>query len=80
VKCTSDLKKILDLTVLVGLSCHPTKLKPPAQIQKFCGFLYDSEGTPKLIIPDNKVGRALAPLGFLTRGSRTIWWWGIYNI
>jgi hypothetical protein len=38
-KCTSALKKILDLTVLVGLICHPTKLKPPAQIQKFCGFL-----------------------------------------
>jgi hypothetical protein len=30
-KCTSALKKILDLTVLVGLICHPTKLKPPAQ-------------------------------------------------
>jgi hypothetical protein len=38
-KCTSALKKILDLTVLVGLICHPTKLKPPAQIQNFCGFL-----------------------------------------
>jgi hypothetical protein len=58
-KCTSALKKILDLTVLVGLICHPTKLKPPAQIQKFCGFLYDSVGTPKLRIPDNKVIRAL---------------------
>jgi hypothetical protein len=43
-KCTSALKKILDLTVLVGLISHPTKLKPPAQIQKFCGFLYDSVG------------------------------------
>jgi hypothetical protein len=37
-KCTSALKKILDLTVLVGLICHPTKLKPPAQIHKICGF------------------------------------------
>jgi hypothetical protein len=59
--------------VLVGLISHPTKLEPPAQIHKFCGFLYDSEGTPKLKIPDNKVVRALvAPLGFLTRGSKTI--------
>jgi hypothetical protein len=40
-KCTSALKKILDLTVLLGLICDPTKLKPPAQIHKFCGFLYD---------------------------------------
>jgi hypothetical protein len=61
-KCTSALKKILDLTVLVGLICHPNKLKPPTQIQKFCGFLYDSIGTPKLRIPDNKVVRALALL------------------
>jgi hypothetical protein len=71
-KCTSALKKILDLTVLVGLICHPTKLKPPAQIQNFCGFLYDDEGTPKLRIPDNKVIRAVALLEFLMRGSRTI--------
>jgi hypothetical protein len=71
-KCTSTLKKILDLTVLVGLVCHPTKLKPPAQIQKFCGFLYDSVGTPKLRIPDNKVVRALAPLEFLMRDPRTV--------
>jgi hypothetical protein len=71
-KCTSTLKKILDLTVLVGLICHPTKLKPPAQIQNFCGFLYESKGTPKLIIPDIKVVRDLALLGFPTRGSRTI--------
>jgi hypothetical protein len=71
-KCTSALKKILDLTVLVGLIYHPTKLKPPAQIQKFCGFLYDSVGTPKLRIPDNKVFRALALLDFLMRGSRAV--------
>jgi hypothetical protein len=71
-KCTSALKKILDLTVLVGLICHPTKLKPPAQIQKLCGFLYNSVGTPKLRIPDNKVVRALALLDFLMRGSRKV--------
>jgi hypothetical protein len=61
--CASVLKKILDFTVLVGLICHPTKLKPPAQIQNLCRFLYDYEGTPKLRTPDNKVVRALALLG-----------------
>jgi hypothetical protein len=71
-KCKSAFKKIVDLTVLMGLICHPTKLKPPAQAQKLCGFLYDSVGTPKLRIPDNKVVRALALLEFLTRGSRTV--------
>jgi hypothetical protein len=34
----SALKKILDLTVLVGLICHLTKLKPPTQIHIFVGF------------------------------------------
>jgi hypothetical protein len=71
-KCTSTLKKILDLAVDVGLICHPTKLKSPAQAQKICGFRYDSESTPELRIPDNKVRRALAPFGFLVRGSRTL--------
>jgi hypothetical protein len=61
-KCASALKKSSDLTVLVGLICHPSKLKPPSQIQKFCGFLYNSVGTPKLRIPNKKVVRALALL------------------
>jgi hypothetical protein len=65
-------EKILDLTVLMGLICHPNKLKPPAQIHKYCGFLYDSVGTPKLRMPDNKVVRALALLEFLMRGSRMV--------
>jgi hypothetical protein len=52
--------------------CHPHKLKPPTQIHNFCGFLYDSVGTPKLTIPDNKVVSALALLEFLMRGSRKV--------
>jgi hypothetical protein len=71
-KCTSALKNILDLTVLLGNICHPTKLKPPTQIQKFCGFLYDSVETPKLRIPDNKVIRTLVLLELIMRGSRTV--------
>jgi hypothetical protein len=63
---------MLDLAVLVGLICHPTKLKPPAQIQKLCGFLYDSVEAPTLRIPDNKDVRALALLEFIMRGSRTV--------
>jgi hypothetical protein len=71
-KCTSGLKKILDLTVLVGLIFHPTKLKPPAQIHIFCWFMYDFVGTPKLRIPDKKFVSALALLEFLRRGSKTV--------
>jgi hypothetical protein len=71
-KYMSALKKILDLTVRVGLIYHPTKLKPPAQIHKLCGFVYDSETILKLRVPANKIMRALALLGLLMRGSRTI--------
>jgi hypothetical protein len=55
-----------------GSYFHRTKLKLPSQIQKCCGFLYDSVGTPKMRIPDNKVFRALAILDFLMRGSMTV--------
>jgi hypothetical protein len=71
-KCTSALKKILHFMVHVGLICHPTKLKPPVQVQKFCAFLNDSETTPKLRIPDNKVLQVFSLLGFLVRGSITL--------
>jgi hypothetical protein len=64
-KCTSTLKKILDLTVLVGLICHRTKLKPPTQIDKFCGFLNDSKTIPNVRVPDLKILQALILLGFL---------------
>jgi hypothetical protein len=63
---------LLDLMVIVGLICHPTKLKPPAQIQMFCGFLDDYVGAPRLRIPDNKVIRARDLLDFLMRGSRAV--------
>jgi hypothetical protein len=58
--------------LICHLNCHPTKLKPHAHIQKLCGFLYDSDTIPKLRVPDNKIIRAHALLGFLMRGSRTI--------
>jgi hypothetical protein len=52
-------------------ACGPylsmTKLKTPAQIQKFCVFLYESVGTPRLRVPDNKVVRALDLMDFLMR-------------
>jgi hypothetical protein len=57
VKCASALKKTLDFMV---------------HVQKFGRFLYNSETTPKLRIPDIKVLRALALLGFLMRGSITL--------
>jgi hypothetical protein len=60
-KCTSALKNILDLTVIVG-SSHPPRYRS----------FVDSVENPKLRIPDNKVARALALLGLLMRGSKAV--------
>jgi hypothetical protein len=40
--------------------CHPTKLTPPNQVVKYCGFLLDSRAIPCLRIPLSKRERALA--------------------
>jgi hypothetical protein len=71
-KCIFALKNILDLTVLVGLIYHPTKLKPHAKIHKFCKFLYNSMEAPNLRSPEHKVVRNLAFLEFPMRRSRTV--------
>jgi hypothetical protein len=45
-KTSKALSAFLDLTVQVGLLCHPGKLTPPAQIVKYTGLLFDTTGTP----------------------------------
>ena len=50
----------LDASVRVGMLCHPGKLIPPQQIVKYCGFLFDTKGTPTLRIPEAKREKALA--------------------
>lgn len=54
------LAAFLDLAVDVGLLVHPKKLKPPAQVQEYTGFLFDTTGPPTLKIPPAKTERALA--------------------
>jgi hypothetical protein len=50
-KTCAALDWILDCTVRVGLICQPVKTKPPSQIQKMCGFIYDCTGLPTISIP-----------------------------
>jgi hypothetical protein len=54
VKLIVALNAFMDSALRVGLICQKVKTKPPAQIQKYCGFLYDTTGTPTLRIPDDK--------------------------
>lgn len=59
-KTNRALSSFLDLTVEVGLLCHPKKLTPPSQVVKYCGFLIDTTGIPCLRIPQAKRERAAA--------------------
>ena len=54
------LSFFLDLTVDVGLLCHPKKLKPPSQQQRYTGFIFDTRREPTLRIPEDKLEKALA--------------------
>jgi hypothetical protein len=59
-KLIEGLNRFMDMAVDVGLLCNPKKVVPPAQIVKYCGFLYDSVNIPTLSIPEDKRTRALA--------------------
>jgi hypothetical protein len=63
------LNAFMDLALRLGLICQPVKTKPPAQLQKYCGFLYDTTGIPTLSIPDDKRSRARAMIRFLRSGG-----------
>ena len=54
------LRAFLDLSVQVGLLCHPKKLYPPAQVQPYIGFIFDTRGIPTLRVPTAKREKALA--------------------
>ena len=52
------LTLFLDAAVDVGLLCHPKKLSPPRQVQKYIGFLFDTRGVPTLCVPEDKRDKA----------------------
>jgi hypothetical protein len=63
--------EFMDLSVRIGIICQEQKTHPPDQQQKFCGFLYDTTGMPRLIIPEDKVTKALALIHFLRAGAES---------
>jgi hypothetical protein len=69
--CCAAMTAFMDLMVRLGLICQPAKTSPPRQVQKYCGFLYDTTGTPTLRIPPNKVSRCIASASFLLTHPRT---------
>jgi len=71
VKCQAALTALMDATVRVGLICQPCKTRAPAQVQKYCGFIYDTVGIPCLRAPQDKLDRALATIAYLRAGTTT---------
>jgi hypothetical protein len=59
------LRMFFDAAVEVGLLCNPAKCDPPSQVAKYCGFLFDTRGIPKLCIPVSKRERGHAMIQHL---------------
>jgi len=64
-ECHRALALFLDVSVEHGLLCHPGKLQPPSQRQKYVGFIFDTTGVPTLLIPDLKRDRAVAMIRYV---------------
>ena len=47
----------MDYTVEVGLLCNPVKVVQPCQQVKYTGFIFDTTGVPRLLVPPAKRSR-----------------------
>ena len=45
-RCRLALEAVMEMTVRLGLICQPCKTSPPAQLQKYTGFLFDTRDIP----------------------------------
>jgi hypothetical protein len=66
------LNAFMDLALRLGLICQEVKTKAPSQVQKYCGFIYDTTGIPTLRIPEDKRERGLAMIRFLRAGESSL--------
>ena len=70
--CIAAAEGFMRLFLRLGLVCQPVKTAPPNQQQKYCGFLYDTRGTPTLRVPPSKVSRCVASAKYLLGKPREI--------
>jgi len=64
-KTSQALTLFMDYAVEVGLLCNPSKVEPPSQTAKYCGFVFDTTGIPTLRVPEGKRSRARAMVAHL---------------
>lgn len=63
-KTAAALSALMDVAIDVGILCNPGKTVPPTQRVKYCGFIYDTIGEPRLEIPHEKRSRALVQVRY----------------
>jgi hypothetical protein len=66
-KCRMAFAEFMEHMLRLGFICQNVKTSPPAQVQKFCSLLLDTQGMPKLQILAPKVSRSLATLQFVIK-------------
>jgi hypothetical protein len=69
-KLIGSLKYLTDTEVLLGLICQSVNTSPSFQIQKFCGFLYDSKEAPCLRVPQDKLSRYESRIRYVLVGVK----------
>ena len=68
-KCFKAFTEFMDHSVRLGFICQKAKTSPPAQVQKFCGLLYDTTKVPCVRVMKSKVSRSTATIKYAARQS-----------
>jgi hypothetical protein len=63
-KTGAAFSRFMDHMLRLGFICQKVKTSAPGQCPKFCGVLWDTEGTPTIRLPDDKVSRGLATIDY----------------
>jgi hypothetical protein len=66
-RCEEAFEEFMEYMVRLGFICQKAKTSLPAQVQKFCGLIFDTRETPRLRIPSAKLSRSLATLDFVIK-------------
>jgi hypothetical protein len=64
-KCRLAFSAFMDYMVRLGFICQKIKTNPPAQIQKFCGMLWDTIQIPRILIVPDKISRSIATIEYI---------------
>jgi len=64
-QCINELNDLLEFFLDKGILAHGKKVIPPAQIQRFCGFEFDTRSIPKIAVTAEKQSTAISCIDYL---------------